>query len=244
MNMLSLRDNDLSTWLVPLVSSGVPVPRTSVVKGAPWEDFAAMIEGRVTSGYKAFRSRLRSYLKMHGLPCFLRTGHTAGKHSWELTCFLSDADLLDEHVQQLVWESELAHVMGLPTETWAIRDLVATRPLFRAFGRGMPVVREFRAFFAGGRMTCIHPYWPADAIERPDRPDWRRRLDEASALAPSERALLRMRTEAVAGRFGGPLAGAWCIDWMQGSTGIWWGIDMCRADDAWHWPDCPDRAAD
>ena len=100
-----------------------------------------------------------------GFPIFLRTDHTSAKHSWEDTCFVKSPDDLGPHVFQIAEFSEVADMIGIPWDTWVVREFLPTMPLgvCERYGN-MPVCREFRYFIKDGRYVCSHPYWPADSL--------------------------------------------------------------------------------
>lgn len=214
--------NDIAYWLPPLQAAGLPVPRTELVhtevplfdildgmlSGSLWEHFIDELQGAAT--------------RLGTLPYFLRTGHTSGKHSWVRTCYVAAAGQLRQNVANLIEESALC---DLPVATWAVRELIATAPLFYCTGYGgFPVVREFRMFVEDGTVAHVQPYWPPLACElgHPDAADWRARLAAASTLADEERARLG-RLAMVAGS---TLGGYWSVDMLQAADGGWWVTDM------------------
>lgn len=172
-----------------------------------------------------------------GAPFFLRTGHASGKHSWASTCYVEDAtaETVAQHVFQLVEESALAGIMGLPTNVWAVRRLIPTTPLFRVgHWEGFPVVREFRVFIRDDAIEAIYPYWPADALEgkEPDSPDWRLLLEEASKQDDLFDTPCDIAT--VAGMVSGAIGGGyWSMDFLQASDGSWWLTDMADGSVSW-----------
>jgi hypothetical protein len=61
--------------------------------------------------------------------------------------------------------SEIADMMGMPWDTWVVREFLPTSPIGVCPRYGdMPVCREFRYFINDGRYVCSHPYWPKDSI--------------------------------------------------------------------------------
>jgi hypothetical protein len=120
--------------------------------------------------------------------------------------------------------------MGLPTDTWAIRELIPTTTLFKCNGyAGFPVTREFRFFVRDHDVEHFQPYWPVDAIEegRPNRDDWRDLLERASRLSRTTGLglgrLAREAVEAVGG-------GYWSVDLLEDRYGSWWLTDMAEGD--------------
>jgi len=190
-----------------------------------------------------------------GLPCFLRSGQTSGKHEWRDTCFLpsDDREVIAHHLYEVVVYSHTADFMGMPCDVWAVREMLPTVPVGTAY-RGMPVCREFRYFIGGGKILCRHPYWPRDAvpgltdeqyaklceppetIERPPRPKPTSKIEQIREYhrglpddATADEIVL-----AVAERF---MEAEWSVDLLWTERG-WFVTDMARAEDSWHWPEC------
>lgn len=195
---------------------------------APLENW---IDGKSASGEDTFLMALRHAAAVDiGLPCFLRTGHTSGKHSWRETCYVTDAVSIDLHVARLVEESMMGFP-SLPTEVWAVRELIDTVPLFHAFN-GMPITREFRYFSDGSEVSHRQAYWPPDAIVNPDQADWREALERAAFCPPPlDRDLTELAMRAASVQNGGE----WSVDMLYGSRGDWFITDMARAEDSFRW---------
>jgi hypothetical protein len=227
--------NDLAYWFPRLQASGVPVPRTEIVRTDV--DLMALLDGRMPEGYAGFINDLGAACARIGFPVFLRTGHGSGKHEWSRTCYLAARTCyLSAHVTALVEWSALAHIMGLPTTTWAAREFLHLRHHFTAF-RGMPIAREFRAFVADGALQCLHGYWTAVAIRNASIPNWERRLEQQQRVDTYTTAALKPLIERAARQ----LDGAWSIDFAQRADGAWVAIDAAEAERSFHWPDCPHR---
>jgi hypothetical protein len=163
---------------------------------------------------------------------FLRTGHTAGKHQWRDTCCVTDLDQLPWHMFRLAEHSEMADMMGLPWDTWVIREMLPVDPIQTCPNYGdMPVVREFRFFVQDGQIICAHPYWPEEALQ------------EGGSAYPSATCATLCRTDAMSemislaahGRSGGPCA--WSVDILESLNGLFV-TDMAVAGDSFHWPGC------
>lgn len=227
--------NCLSYWFPLVQSTGVRVPDTRIVSAPPELRNIVLCEGRDDDppipDLNAFTADMHAAIGEIGLPCFIRTGQTSAKHSWERTCYLTDASKLMDHVFQIVEFSECCDFMGLPVDVWAVRRLIKTRPLFTAFG-GFPVTREFRCFVDDGKLQCVHPYWPQGSIEgRTKAEGWESKLSAASEINPSE-------IEGIVERAGNALHGAWSIDVLEDFNGEWWVTDCADAGCSFHWEGC------
>jgi len=89
-----------------------------------------------------------------GFPCFLRTDHTSGKHEWNRTCFLKSADDIPQHIFNLAEHSEICDFIGLPRDTWVVREYLPIIPYGSCPHYGnMPLCREFR-FFVNDDVVC------------------------------------------------------------------------------------------
>jgi len=171
-----------------------------------------------------------------GFPCFLRTDHTSAKHSWEDTCFVKSVSDLMGHVYQIAEASEIADMIGLPWDTWAVREFLPTIPIGVCSRYGnMPVCREFRYFIEDGRYVCSHPYWPMDSL-----------IDGGFDISQQEYdALCSGRTQEldqIAIAAGRAIGGAWSVDVLDTQRG-WFVTDMAEAHKSFHWAGCKNEKA-
>jgi hypothetical protein len=251
--------NCLSTWFPRLLAAGLPVPQTKLVRtNLP---LAELLDGRTPDGFDALLGQLdRAARAVGGYPAFLRTGQGSGKHRWKDTCHLRRPEDLARHVAALVEWSVEVDLLGLPTNVWAVRELLPVRPVAVLPRYGdMPLVKEIRAFVADGHRVCFHPYWPAQAIANglagrpgllsPDEEaqDAAERLERAATLfrqvsewGTEERTAALQLIDRVADVFRDD--GAWSVDLLRTERG-WLVIDMAEAARSFHWPGCPAAGA-
>ena len=224
--------NCLSYWFPRIQAAGLPVPRTEIVETNC--ELPRLCDGTTPEGYHTFFRSVWKAARRIGYPCFLRTGHTSGKHDWKDTCYVPSTEDLGQHIFNLVEFSECCCLEGLPYDVWVVRELIDTRPAFVAFS-GMPIAREFRIFTRDNEPVCIHPYWPKDTIQRPTTDDWVERLAEMSEIdeATAGRLKAMARTASLATDYGD-----WSVDFLEDVDGNWWLIDMTEAARSWHWPEC------
>lgn len=224
--------NSIAFWLPGVEASGVPTPRTRLVKTDV--ELVRILDGETPQGWDGFIADLgRAALTLGvGSPFFLRTGHTSGKHRWQDTCCVDSLADLPAHVCAIVEGSQ--GIPSLPTDVWAVREMLDVEPLFHctAFGN-MPVVREFRLFVKNGEVDHIQPYWPPDAIAegRPDTGDWLRVLLSESVIMPTEQRALEAMAYLVRAR----LPGYWSMDFLQDRDGKWWLTDIAEGDRSFRW---------
>jgi hypothetical protein len=226
----------LSYWFPKLQSAGLPVPVTTLLAMpvAAQESIWAAFDGKDVNveAVKEFFGQLGVAAAKIGFPCFLRTDHTSGKHSWNRTCFLTSVDDIPQHVFDLAEYSEIVDLIGLPWDTWVVREFLPTIPLgtCKRYG-GMPICREFRFFVDGGSVRCWHPYWPPEAMQQ----------GEASEGLDYE-ALCRMDNEVelstIAAAAGKAVGGSWSVDILETKRG-WMVTDMAEANKSYHWKGCP-----
>ena len=222
----------LSTWYPILERSGVPTPKTRIVAGP--SDLVRLLDGEEPPGFKPLVATLQKAAATLGYPVFLRTGHTAAKHSWKRTCYVESAKVLGQHVVNLVEESGLLSLFGLPTTIWVVREFLDLAYTFRAF-EDMPIAQERRYFIGDGRVLCHHAYWPPASIRNPDCRLWKPRLAALNEESTSEIQHLTALSEQVAAHF----TGAWSLDWSLGQDGTWRATDMAPAARSYHWDGCP-----
>lgn len=218
--------NSLAFWFPPLERAGLPVPKTRIVTTDV--SLIDVLDGVEPDGIGEFIIELSRAADEIGFPCFLRTAYGSGKHDWVDTCYVAERGCLLRHICALVEWSNLVDICGLPTDTWVVRELIETVPLFHAFS-GFPVTREFRLFVRDSEGEGIYPYWPADALVpgKPDNPDWRTLLAEVSTYKLDEASeLLSLALRAVDAVGGG----YWSVDFLQDKAGKWWLTDMADGD--------------
>jgi len=221
--------NCLSHWFPLLEAAGLPVPKTVIVKTD-----CQLASDEIPDGFAEFLGELREAIEtVGGCPCFLRTGHTSAKHDWKDTCYLADRTRLAEHVCRLVEFSEMAGPVGLPTNVWAVRELLPTVPWFYAFVGEMPIVKEFRCFVRDGDVVCMHPYWPVEAIKQPSRDNWTDALFEMCDLDDEG----KQEVIDLASRAGKAVGGDWSVDILATDIG-WYVTDMAAASQSYHWEGC------
>lgn len=225
--------NDLAFWFPKIEAAGIKVPRTHIVTAEC--DLTSLLDGETPEGWARFIVALTNAARDIGYPCFLRTGHGSGKHDWDRTCNVRHFNDLAHHVAALVEWSHVVDMMGLPHETWAVREMIPTRPLFvcSAFGN-FPVTREFRLFVRDGEVVHTQPYWPPDAVAEghPDVDDWAARLARAARATTVEYAQLIWMALAASEAVGG---GYWSVDLLEDRDGEWWLTDMAEGERSFRW---------
>lgn len=240
MNNQHVDKTALSFWFPVLEAAGLPVPKTIMLdmpvkaQECIWKAFDGEDgDEEQSAALKTFIWRVGNAARGHGIPAFLRTDHTSGKHNWRRTCYLDsdDARTIGAHVFAIAEFSEICDMVGLPWSRWAVREYLPIIPLATCPNyEGMPVCREFRFFVDGGQVKCWHPYWPDNAIEQggvaPDSFDaWR--LYQISA-----------DVGALAARVAGAIDGAWSVDILETKRG-WFVTDLAEASKSYHWEGCP-----
>ena len=230
----------LSYWFPLIQAAGLPVPRTRSVKmpeaamrfvSESFEDPDADLN-KAPAEFDAWAAEMKAAGSEIGFPCFLRSDHTSGKHEWERTCCVPSADAIVRHALNIAYYSECASLIGLPWDSWAVREMLPTEPLGLCRGfSNMPVCREFRFFVDGAKTICVHPYWPERALRqgRVDPIDYAALCD----LNFGDRSHLRDLASAA----GAAVGGYWSVDILETSRG-WVVIDMAEGEKSFHWDGC------
>lgn len=226
----------LSYWFPKLEAAGIPVPKTKILampKRAQ-EDIWAWFDGKEGGGgLKPFIEELSAAASAVGFPCFLRTDHTSGKHEWDRTCFVPTAAELAQHVFNIAEHSEICDFLGLPWETWIVREFLPTIPLGVCPHYGnMPICREFRFFVDDGAVRCWHPYWPRHALE-----DGGAEMSSLGYDQLCRMPFLRDLSD-LAEAAGRAVGESWSIDILETRRG-WFVTDMAEARKSFHWEGCP-----
>ena len=223
----------LSHWCPLIKAAGLPIPETTIIPGLTPEETWNWTDGIVPPSLGRIAETVRAAGEAYGFPCFLRTGLTSGKHVWNDTCFLRDPRAVEAHLFQLVQFSCMVDFTGLECSEFVVRKLLPSISVFTAFN-GMPVAREIRYFYEGGKLSGFQPYWPADAIQNPSKKEWRERLETLQTFTPRDFATTAPLAEraAMAAASGG-LCSDWTVDLLHvrdGSDfGAWVVIDMAAA---------------
>lgn len=229
--------NDLSSmnhWFPRLHLAGIPMPVTRMVhmnEGAQ-RDARKVFDGRIESGdLDRFVRQLSIATDLQGYPCFLRTAHTSAKHDWKKSCYLEGPKNLKGHILAIVEYSELAALIGMPYDWWAVREFLPTLPLSicRLF-EDMPVCREFRVFIKDGAMQCWHPYWPKGALEQGGCLDVEGTYAQLIECDATHVITLADRVAKI-------LPGYWSVDLLETKRG-WYVTDMAEGDKSFHWEGC------
>lgn len=220
----------LSYWFPIIAAAGLPVPKTIIVRAM--SDLTVWLDGKKPDCWDIFLSELIAASNSIGYPCFLRTGYGSGKHLWKDTCFVSNREVVGQHVFNLLEWSLMVDIIGLPTDVWVVREMLPVRPLayLEKYG-GMPLVREVRGFLHDGQLVCKHPYWPRQSIINGG--------GQISFYKPSSK-LTMSEDDTVTKLFhqvGGAVPGSWSVDILDTDRG-WYVIDMALAARSWHWPSC------
>lgn len=245
--------NCLSHWFPKLEAAGLPVPRTRIV---PCEtDLRILLDGNTPLFFEDFTWDLHNAaLEVGGYPFFLRTGQGSGKHQWRDTCYVNGQADLSQHVYNLVEWSECVDFMGLPTNVWAVRELLPTKPVAVCpYYKDMPVCKEFRFFVKDGEVICYHPYWPAQALVQGgvwgvplalSAEWWKERYWTVDAAHEADYESLchlsiseYMPLHGLARDAGLALGGEWSIDILETERG-WYVTDCALAARSFHWEGC------
>ena len=228
--------NDMAYWLPLVQRAGLTGPATRLLTVA--HDLSWYLDGP-NAEYEPELFGLIADIQQagdhFGWPCFLRTGHTSGKHHWRDTCYLPHRGVIAEHLVALVEYSNVVDFMGLPCTTFAVRQLIPTAPLFRCCGfRDLPIAREFRFFVRDGIIEHRQFYWPTRAIAdgSPDNRHWRADLKRARRFTDEDAPVLCLVERAARA-----LPGYWSVDVMQAADGAWWLIDCAEGDRSFRYDD-------
>jgi hypothetical protein len=226
-------DRTCLSWWYPKIEGLVPTPRTEIVRAGI--SLTDLIDGKEPKGFDEFCGRLAeagSRIQAHNPTgyLFLRTGHTSGKHNWDYCCRVGLGDSYQSHVASLVEFSAMAGFFGLPTEVWAVREMLPVNLAFRCQDYGnMPVVPERRYFIDGGKLLYSIPYWPEDALRQgsPDDTNWRDKLPVVQQeFSESAADMARKCGEACGGK--------WSVDVLLTRDG-YYVTDMAEAEKSWGW---------
>lgn len=225
----------LSYWFPLIQAAGIPVPKTVILPALTPQE-----EGQLTDwaagegsyeGLPYLVGDINQAAVLFGYPVFLRTDYSSAKHSWSGSCLLDSERNIKSHIQSIAEYSIMADLMGLPIDTWVVRELLPTKPVFHAFS-DMPIVREFRVFVRDGKIDHFQPYWPVHALEgQTEEPKWRELVDELNTITPEE----RVKVEELALRVNAAVPGYWSVDCLDVVGRGWMVTDMAEGDKSYRY---------
>jgi hypothetical protein len=225
----------LSYWFPLIEAAGLPVPATRFVRLSDEDvrDLYSLFDGETPACFERVVRDVREAAEGFGVPFFLRTDFTSGKHEWSDTCYVADMARVGHHVAALAEFSVIADMFGgMPFDVFVVRELLKTSPAFHAF-RGMPITREFRFFVRNGTIEHWQPYWPPAAFDghEPAEPYWRSRLEQMSEMSgPTFETLTDLTKQASAA-----VPGFWSVDWLHTIDRGWVLTDMAEGDKSFRW---------
>jgi hypothetical protein len=234
-----IEENSMLYWFPKLkeiegLASVLPMTRIARIHRNTWE-LQPVCDGDF-SVLEGDWERIRDCADTVGWPVFMRTDELSAKHSWNKTCFVEKKEDLKKHISELVEQSLLADMMGLPVRAFVMREYIPMDEIFKAFD-GMPVNPELRFFVKDHKIHCWHWYWIKEAIRAdkyhdPPLPvDWEARMDAViNSITQDEMKLLESYVMLVAEKFDG----GWSVDFCRGLDKRWWLIDMAKMEVSYH----------
>lgn len=220
-----MNKNSMCYWYHLIAELGIPTPIT----------YAFMFSN------PKFDSLVKDFAEIIRYPLFMKTDLAAAKHDWEKSCFVRNADELNDHMDVLFETDAIWERVGATSRAIVLREFIEMDSSFTAFAGNMPINVERRYFISQGKVICHHPYWPPETFEsgHPDRqphdPDWRAKLAVMNDESKPEITLLMGYAE----RVGEVMPEYWSVDFAKSRQGKWYLIDMALGENSFHWPDCP-----
>lgn len=225
------RRNQLNYWY-PLIPQTIDTPETVIIP-IPVDCYRG---DRPTLPHGIKEKAFEAANKL-GYPVFARTAISSNKHAWEKTCFISDPAKLVNNLENL-----LEHDMMIEhlSECIVLRKYIPMESRFTAWHGNLPVNKEFRCFIRDGKLECMHPYWPKDAIKQGSRhikiKNWQTELIKLQKLTMAERISIEEMVKQVCKV--PEFQGYWSVDFSKGKDGKWYLIDMAMGLASYHWETC------
>lgn len=229
----AVNNKNCLTYWYPKIKNlpGVLTPQTFIYP-LHFLDQISLLDGKVPDAVKKVIEQITQDLPQLGTPFFLKNSLFSGKHNWNNTCFVHNPQELLNHIGAL---TDFAYCVDCGDSSFLIaRSLIKTSAPFTAFN-GMPVTRERRYFIQDGKVVFHHPYWPPFSIKDPSIPNWEPELAKLNTEPLHEIQELKLLAETV----GQVLPGYWSVDFLQGTDGKWYLIDMAEGDKSFRWTDYP-----
>lgn len=224
-----MNKTSMNYWYPKIRHLDIPMPKTEIPVTKNIQDWWSLLDGEDPLSEDEKQLIRDAAIKVGGYPVFMRSDLCSGKHSFEQTCFIQNEEDVIRHIWAIVDENCFC---DCNMESIAIREYIPPAATFKAF-RGLPIAPERRYFVRDGNVVCHHPYWIEDAIQNPNRSDWRdllvlmndqQQIDEVDVLTGYAEQIAQ------------ELGGDWSIDFVLGLDGVWYMIDMATAMQSWHPP--------
>lgn len=237
-------NNSATLWHPVTENLDIPQPRTIMVPYNHHESLCRMMDG---TGPLEFVEDIKKAANEIGYPVFIRTCEASAKHDGPGSYRADSEDHVMAVVCATLEDSEIK--LGMQDNNlsaFMVREFLDLEAGFAAFGgwngftgeRGPqhPIATEFRFFANPDGVACSHAYWPAEAIDRPDNDDWKQILETQCQISKTDQALLEVLAVLAAGAI--PGGHYWSVDFARGTDGVWYMIDMARAECSFHHPEC------
>ncbi len=151
--------NSLCYWF-PEIKDRFPTPETWI-----WEPegenpyrivFKWLDKGPSPEVIKSMKALVRDKL-----PVFIRTDQSSNKHEWNKSCIINELGELASRVYNTL---DYNCMVDLSPCAIVFRELLTGMKSFKVYD-GMPVNREVRLFYVGGRVACVHRYWGREVFQ-------------------------------------------------------------------------------
>jgi len=236
--MTDVNRNSMLYWWLKVKHLDIPMPKTEIVVLEMGQyNVYDLLDGSEEAARAMDKNlpSIKSAIEKVGVPAFIRTDYTSGKHEWLDTCYYDAGKGVRQHVAGLVRYSGNSDLM---IDAIAVREYIPMQTGFTAFTGRMPVNPERRYFVRDGAMECHHPYWIPEAVAEgtlsDDLPEnWLELLVGMNEESPEEAELLT----GYATQIGSVIGGYWSVDFCKAKDGRWIFIDMATGERSWH-PGC------
>lgn len=232
----------MDNWWPRLTGVDVPTPETRKIKIREWDTATQFYEG-VPMDDVPMDELVSCIEDVSGPPAFLRTDQASAKHFMAKASCVNSTDEGDvwDYVFELLNHNELAGLFGLPWKSLFVREWLDLDAEFTAF-RGTPIAPEIRFFLLDGEVMQDGFYWPEDAINRPDKDDWRDRHVDLRRKAYRDDLFdgARFYAKRVSEEFED---GYWSVDFALTADDGWYCLDMAPGEISWH-PDGCEKLVD
>lgn len=230
----------MDNWWPRLEPLDVKTPETVAVEIEEHEiEDASEAEGGFTVSLPEPEDAIDAIHEVGGPPAFFRTDHASAKHEMAEASHVpsDDPKVVSEHAWNVIGRNEIAGMMGLPYETFYVREWLDLCHQYEAF-LGTPIAAEIRGFLLDGDVYDVGFYWSEDAIHSAEADDWREVHEQTRERAMEDQSLVEDLLYVVAQEFD---AGYWSCDFALTDGGDWYCIDMARGEVSWH-PDGIEQA--
>lgn len=229
--------NSLAYWFPKIEKLDILTPKTIIVPIDTQRYFGVMCEENSVpeSDLEKFYQAADSF----GYPVFMRTSQASNKHDWKNSCYVESKEKLKHNLFNLL---EHDFMSDLVPNAIIFREFIPMESYFTGWYGEFPVNKELRCFIKDGKIDCMHPYWPMDALEQgmkfSKNKNWQEQVYKITEFDDADILEIKAMLSQIIPVFGNEW---WSVDFAKAKDGRWFCIDMALGLASYHYKGCPNE---